>query len=167
MITAPALPAPLACVASCLPEMMSPEARVAVERLVASAGPEGAVAALAAGGIGLGTRWTALMIAIESGDAGWLHVAALLRPGTSGATADSLLAALSTALRRNAPGVLRLMGVGIRPEDVCVPRITDARPIDLKVFEVHSRNALVMVSDPALRALRDRCLALIDENAEN
>lgn len=167
MITAPALPAPLVCVASCLPEMMSPEARAAIERLVATAGPAAAIAALSAGGLGLGTRWNALMIAIERGDADWLRVAAALRPGANGATADSLLAALSTALRRNAEGVLRVMGPGIRPEDVCVPRIDDARPIDLKVFEVHSRNALASVSDPALRTLRDRCIALIDAYAEN
>lgn len=153
----------LACVGACLIEAMSPERRAVVERLVQTEGPAKAVASLSADGTGRGSRWDILMIAIESGDAGWLRVAASLRPGTSDATKDALLSALSTALRRNAPGVLALVGPAIPAEDICHQRL-DARPIDDKVFEVHTYNALAGVTDPKLAAMRDACLAVLERS---
>lgn len=159
-------PAALACVGACLAEALSPERRASVEQLIRTEGPSRAVASLSAGGTGSGTRWDMLMIAIESGDAGWLRVAAALRPGANGTTADALMTALSTALRRNATGVLRLTAPTVPLDTICAPRITQARPIDLKVFQVHTRNALVSVTDRALIALRDRCLAILDAHSE-
>lgn len=155
----------IACVGACLIEAMSPERRAVVERLVQTEGPAKAVASLSAEGIGRGSRWDILMIAIESGDAGWLKVAASLRPGTSEATGDSLLGALSTALRRNASGVLALTGPTIRAEDICYQRI-GTRPIDDKVFEVHTSNALAGVTDPVLIPARDKCLAVLEKDAQ-
>jgi hypothetical protein len=158
-------PSTLACVGACLIEAMSPERRAVVEKLVQTEGPARAVATLSADGTGRGSRWDILMIAIESGDAGWLRVAAALRPGATGPAADSLLAALSTALRRNAAGVLALTGPTIRPDDICYQR-GDVRPIDDKVFEVHTQNALAGVTDPALLRARDACLAVLARHTQ-
>jgi hypothetical protein len=155
----------IACVGACLIEAMSPERRAVVEKLVQTDGPARAVASLSSDGTGRGSRWDIMMIAIESGDAGWLRVAASLRPGAEGAKGDALLSALSTALRRNAPGVLGLMGPTIRPDDICYQR-GDARPIDDKVFEVHTRNALVTVTEPGLAKARDACLAVLDKHSQ-
>lgn len=154
-----------ACVGACLIEAMSPERRTVVERQIQTEGPARAVADLSADGTGRGSRWDILMIAIESGDAGWLRVAASLRHGANGPAGDSLLGALSTALRRNAPGVLGMMGPAIRAEDICYQRI-DTRPIDDKVFEVHTRNALAVIDDPKLARARDACLAVLDRHSK-
>ncbi|MDO6414731.1 hypothetical protein Q4F19_10105 [Sphingomonas sp. BIUV-7] len=158
-------PGAAACIGACLIEALSPERRAVVEQQVRTQGPARAVADLSSDGVGRGSRWDILMIAIESGDVGWLRVAGALRPGATGAAGEALLSALSTALRRNAPGVLGMMGPTIRAEDICYQRI-DARPIDDKVFEVHTRNALVSVADPRLTALRDKCLAILTQHSE-
>jgi hypothetical protein len=155
----------IACVGACLIEAMSPERRAVVERQIATDGPARTVASLSADGTGRGSRWDILMIAIESGDAGWLRVAAALRPAASGPAGDALLGALSTAIRRNAPGVLGMMGPTLRPEDICYQR-GDARPIDDKVFEVHTSNALAAVTDPKLVRARDACLAVLDKHSQ-
>lgn len=155
-----------ACVGACLMEAMSPERRAAVEQIVQTQGPTQAVATLSPDGTGRGSRWDVLMIAIESGDAGWLRVAASLRPGATGAAGESLLGALSTALRRNAPAVLGMMGPTIKPEDICYQRV-DTRPIDDKVFEVHTRNALAVITDPKLVSARDTCLAVLDRHSKD
>jgi len=159
--------AAISCAGACLIEALSPERRVAVEQLVRAEGPARAVASLSSDGIGRGTRWDMLMIAIESGDSGWLRVAAALRPGADARTADALLGALSIALRRNAPGVLAMTGPTIPIEDICHHRATEGRPIDGKVFDVHTRNALLLVTDPALAAVRDTCLAVLEAHSED
>jgi hypothetical protein len=140
------------------PESPTPNA---IQADIAAYGPAAAVASLTRDGTQLGTPWGWAMIGIGTGAPDWLHVAALLRRGTDAATTPALLDALSTALRRNAAGVLALTGRTIRPEDICRPRLADPRPIDLRVFQVHTQDAVAAVTRPDLRAARDRCLVVL------
>jgi hypothetical protein len=53
--------------------------------------------------------WTQLIGRIEGGEAAWLDLVPLLKPGTDAATAEDLKIALSRALRANPQGVLALV----------------------------------------------------------
>lgn len=87
---------------------------------------------------------------MATGDAEWLALVPAIEPETDGMYGEGIQDALSKALLRNTAGVLALMPNYGSYMFVCADADPSARPL------------VAAVTDPALRAARDRCLQYID-----
>ncbi|WP_052731641.1 hypothetical protein [Devosia geojensis] len=111
-----------------------------------------------------GTQWDALTDRIETGEAAWLDLVPLLKPGTDAGTAEELRIVLSRALAKNAVGVLALLANGLYPpEDICTSNEIEALPLDVAEAMDAALVAVAAVLDPPLRETRDVCLLELGE----
>jgi hypothetical protein len=103
--------------------------------------------------------WTQLMGRIEGGEAAWLDLVPLLKPGTDAGTAESLEIALSRALRANPRGVLALVAGGhYAPAEICTGNEIEVPPLEAVVGIDAALKAVAALLDPALREGRNACL---------
>lgn len=107
-----------------------------------------------------GNAWTQLMGRIEGGEAAWLDLVPLLKPGTDAGTAEDLAIALSRALRANPPGVLALIAGGhYAPVEICTSNEIEIPPLEAVAEIDTALKAVAALLDPALREGRDACVA--------
>jgi hypothetical protein len=113
-------------------------------------------------------QWETVLSGIGGGGAGWLRVAAALKPSSDAHTSEDLNCAMSEALRRDAPGALRLVRDGpFDITDVCAwlgfhsfSEELDGKKV--QKFIEQGRTAVKSVADPTLTAIRTDCLAELD-----
>jgi hypothetical protein len=126
------------------------DARTVVEKLNAGEPPD--------------TAWDRLTDRIETGEAAWLDLVPLLKPGTDAGTAEELEIVLSRALANNAQGVLALLANGLYPpEDICTSNEIEAEPLAVARALDTALVAVAAVLDPPLRETRDACLDELGE----
>ncbi len=100
--------------------------------------------------------------AIGSGDPEWIALAPLLAPGTDGADGEGFGIELATALPINPAAVLRIATPGngiLGLLRVCGVPFIESTPASDKSYVKQATAAVAEVSDPALKTLRDQCLA--------
>jgi hypothetical protein len=113
-------------------------------------------------------QWDSVLDGIAGGGAGWLRVAAALRPVSDAGASEDLHQAISEALGTNAPGVLRLVKDGaVAAEDACLlygfmTQTPAANKAKLQHFVARRRKAVSAVTDPVLAKPKSECLAQLD-----
>lgn len=105
--------------------------------------------------------WAQLMTRIEGGEAAWLDLVPLLKPGTDAGTAEEdLEIVLSRALRANPPGVLALIAGGhYAPAEICTSNEIEVPALEAVAGIDAALKAVAALLDPALREGRNACLA--------
>ena len=151
---APPQPTPTAADAAITP--------ASVRAMVEATSPTQAVATLWESG------YSTFSDGVASGDAAWLDVVPLIQPGTDAGSSTELEMALSTALPRNAAGVLALLPDHGEYGGVCVNSAIEYA--ELSAADTAASNAayygaaipaVEAVSDPALAAGKAACLTAL------
>jgi hypothetical protein len=110
---------------------------------------------------GDGRRWGAVLRHVQGGQAPWLAAAIRLKPGTDGATAEGLSAAVATALLSNPGNVLRLMSPAYGVQRICIVPMIEPAPEAVATYRAKAAIALATVSSPKLTALVQQCRTLL------
>lgn len=106
-----------------------------------------------------GPSWNAFLAHIEAGDRGWIDLVPLLADGTDAGTAESLVIALSRALRTNPQGVLTVLTDDhYTAADICVDSDSEVSVTEAVKFIDQALVKVAAVVDPALAEARDACL---------
>ncbi len=127
-----------------------------VRSLLNTRGAEGAIAELS-GGEGP-NRYQAVLAGMADGEAGWLELAPLLRPGAEGEAGDGLMAALSRGLIRNPAGVLALASDALPLVEICGESRIGPAEADVAAFKREATAAVRALDAPALKTARATCL---------
>jgi hypothetical protein len=109
-------------------------------------------------------RWDSVMRGLASGAPEWLDLARLLRPGTDAATSEVYAIALSDALIGNAAGALRLIAAEA-DDSLCQENGIETEPDHVRAYYAAAIEAVMAVREPALQAIRTRCLAQLRAGA--
>ncbi|GLQ54553.1 hypothetical protein [Devosia nitrariae] len=140
----------------CAAEELTPQA---IRAMIADVGADAAVQWLDEGN-SPGNAWAQLTDKIESGEAAWLDLVPLLKPGTDAGTAEDLEIALSRALRANPQGVLALVAAGhYAPVEICTGNEIENPPLEAVAGIDAALKTVAALLDPALREGRNACLA--------
>ena len=126
-----------------------------VQAMIASQGPQQAVAAL--WGEGEDNGFEAAMRGIAMGDPAWLEVAPELAPGVDAGASTSVAMATQDALTTSAEDALRLMSLWDGAS--CTYEGYEVPPEQSQAFYAAAIPAVEAVNDPELEALKAECLA--------
>jgi hypothetical protein len=112
------------------------------------------------------TRWEQVLAGVATGTRGWLEVGRRLKR-VAREQAEELTVALARALEKEPANVLSILGDGFDADDVCSLNTLEQSlgrdyAVALRTVERRER-AVARVSDPALQAPRDECLAFLRE----
>jgi hypothetical protein len=111
-------------------------------------------------------RWERVLAGVATGTRGWLEVGQRLKR-VAREQAEELTVALSRALEKEPANALSILGDGFDADDVCSLNTLEQSlgrnyTVALRTVERRER-AVARVSDPALHAPRDECLAFLRE----
>jgi hypothetical protein len=106
--------------------------------------------------------WNHVIAGIESGDAKWLEVAALLHEGVDAGSGEDLSMAVAHALLRAPARVLTMTPDPFRLDDICTMPDIEPPLARYRDYIRQAKAALAGVHQPELQELRDRCLAAFD-----
>ena len=110
------------------------------------------------------SSWNAFLAHVEAGDRGWIDLVPLLAPGTDAGTSESLIIALSRALKSNPAGVLSVLAADhYSPAEICGDNDIEVSAFEAVAFIDEALVKVAAVMEPELSQARNACLyALTD-----